>query len=111
MAASGTPLRSRTASLSTWLCGSVATRAPVRSRLLGGGPIRKAEETTRASGQCTHPISRRLDRRGDVLPDLTAARCDLAVFAKVLGRPLTEWQADALRLDTRTTVLVAPRQT
>lgn len=42
--------------------------------------------------------------------DLDAARRDLRAFADLAGRPLTEWQAEALRLPTRFTVLVAPRQ-
>lgn len=44
------------------------------------------------------------------MADLQCARTDLAVFAKVIGQPLTRWQARALRLEHRTTVIVAPRQ-
>ena len=42
--------------------------------------------------------------------DLTAARDDLATFAALVGSPLQAWQADACRLATRTTAIVAPRQ-
>lgn len=42
---------------------------------------------------------------------LARAREDLGEFASLVGRPLTGWQTDALRLERRTTVVVAPRQT
>lgn len=42
---------------------------------------------------------------------LARAREDLAAFAAMVGRPLTSWQVNALRLRTRTTVCRAPRQT
>lgn len=44
------------------------------------------------------------------MPDLELLRRDVRAFADVAGRPLTEWQARAVALDTRTTVVVAPRQ-
>ena len=44
------------------------------------------------------------------MADLERARADLAVFADIVGRPLTPWQADALSLESRTTTIVAPRQ-
>lgn len=48
----------------------------------------------------------------DVSPeDLDRAQEDLEAFANLIGRPLTTWQLEALRLDTRQTCLVAPRQT
>jgi hypothetical protein len=37
-------------------------------------------------------------------------RRDLSVFASAIGRPMTDWQAGALRLLTYITVLVSPRQ-
>lgn len=43
--------------------------------------------------------------------DLRAARVDLAAFARLCARPLTAWQARALQLERRFTVVVAPRQT
>lgn len=43
--------------------------------------------------------------------DVRQARADLAAFAALIGWPLTRAQADALRLGTRQTVVVAPRQT
>jgi hypothetical protein len=43
-------------------------------------------------------------------PDLRRARTDLHTFSMAVGQPLAAWQADALRLESRTTVLVAPRQ-
>lgn len=43
--------------------------------------------------------------------DVRQARDDLATFAKLAGYPLTSYQAEALRLEQRTTVIVAPRQT
>lgn len=42
--------------------------------------------------------------------DLARARRDLAYFAGAVGSPLTGWQADALRLESRISVIVAPRQ-
>lgn len=42
---------------------------------------------------------------------LRRAREDLGEFATMVGRPLTAWQVEALRLRTRTTVVRAPRQT
>ena len=42
---------------------------------------------------------------------MRAARDDLGVFAKMVGRPLTDWQLEACRLATRQTTIVAPRQT
>lgn len=42
--------------------------------------------------------------------DLNAARRDVGVFAEHVGRPLTDWQADAARLPARIAVWVAPRQ-
>lgn len=39
------------------------------------------------------------------------ARADLAAFAELIGQPLRPAQAAGLRLDVRTTVIVAPRQT
>jgi len=42
---------------------------------------------------------------------LKAARDDLGAFASLVGRPLVSWQAGSLRLERRTTVVVAPRQT
>jgi hypothetical protein len=44
------------------------------------------------------------------MADLARLRFDLAAFAEAVGQPLARWQADALALDHRTTVLVAPRQ-
>lgn len=43
--------------------------------------------------------------------DLLRAREDLGVFGQAVGLPLTECQAEALRLESLFTVLVAPRQT
>lgn len=42
--------------------------------------------------------------------DLDAARRSLPAFAELIGRPMADFQAEALRLETRTTVIVAPRQ-
>jgi hypothetical protein len=42
--------------------------------------------------------------------DIREARRDLRVFARLVCWPLEQWQADALRFDTRQTVIVAPRQ-
>jgi hypothetical protein len=44
------------------------------------------------------------------MPDLRRARTDLATFAHAIEQPLATWQADSLDLRTRTTVVVAPRQ-
>jgi hypothetical protein len=44
------------------------------------------------------------------MPDLARLRSDLAVFAAAIGQPLAPWQAAALRLGKRTTVVAAPRQ-
>lgn len=41
---------------------------------------------------------------------LRDARNDIGVFAKAVGRPLTSWQARAMRTRKRTTAIVAPRQ-
>ena len=42
--------------------------------------------------------------------DHPAARRDLAAFAEMVGWPMSDWQAESLRLDARATVLVAGRQ-
>jgi hypothetical protein len=42
------------------------------------------------------------------MPDLARLRSDLAAFAAAVGQPLTAWQAAALKLRRRTTVIVAP---
>jgi len=42
--------------------------------------------------------------------DFDAAKRSLSVFAELAGRPLTAQQAESLTLETRTTVIVAPRQ-
>ena len=42
---------------------------------------------------------------------LKVARGDLGAFASLVGRPLAPWQVESLRLERRTTVVVAPRQT
>jgi hypothetical protein len=44
------------------------------------------------------------------MTDLARARSDLGTFSEAIGVPLTGWQARALRLRKRTTVIVAPRQ-
>jgi integrase len=44
------------------------------------------------------------------MPDLARLRSDLAAFAAAIGQPLAPWQAAALRLRKRTTVVAAPRQ-
>lgn len=44
-------------------------------------------------------------------PDFDAARKSLAAFAAMIGHPLTDWQARDLELTTRTTCILAPRQT
>lgn len=41
---------------------------------------------------------------------MSRAQDDLEVFAGLVGRKLTSWQAEALRLETRQTALVAARQ-
>lgn len=41
---------------------------------------------------------------------LKAARDDLGVFAELVGRPLTPWQLEALRLEQRVTAVVGGRQ-
>lgn len=43
--------------------------------------------------------------------DLRRARDDFAAFANLVGWPLTNYQAEALRLESKVTVIVAPRQT
>ena len=43
--------------------------------------------------------------------EIRRARDDLVTFATLAGYPLTGYQADALRLEQRTTVIAAPRQT
>jgi hypothetical protein len=45
------------------------------------------------------------------LKALREARDSLRAFAQMIGRPLLDYQAQALALETRTTVIVAPRQT
>jgi hypothetical protein len=42
---------------------------------------------------------------------LREARDSLRAFAQMIGRPLLDYQTQALSLETRTTVIVAPRQT
>jgi hypothetical protein len=42
--------------------------------------------------------------------DLDAARHDLRAFADAVRHPLAPWQTDSLRLEARTTVLLAARQ-
>jgi hypothetical protein len=42
--------------------------------------------------------------------DVARARDDLSAFADLAGRPLAPWQADSLRLESRVTAIVAPRQ-
>lgn len=49
-----------------------------------------------------------MSRRRGVDP--AAARNDLATFAEMVGWPMTDWQARALALEARSTVLVAGRQ-
>lgn len=44
------------------------------------------------------------------MPDLRRLRSDPQAFADAVGCPLSDWRADALRLDRRTTAIVAPRQ-
>ena len=43
--------------------------------------------------------------------DLRRARADLRAFSDAIDHQLTETQAESLRLERRTTVIVAPRQT
>lgn len=45
------------------------------------------------------------------MSDLAAARDDLGAFASIVGHPLADWQARSLDLATRTTAILAPRQT
>lgn len=45
-----------------------------------------------------------------VAADLAAARTDLAAFARILGQPLADHQAESLRLERLVTVIVAHRQ-
>jgi hypothetical protein len=47
---------------------------------------------------------------GRRMTDLRRARADLRTFSLAVECPLTDWQADSLALERRTTVLVAPRQ-
>jgi hypothetical protein len=42
--------------------------------------------------------------------DVRRARDDLGAFAALVGRPLTSWQLEALKLATWLSVIVAPRQ-
>ena len=42
--------------------------------------------------------------------DVTAARDDLSTFGTLVGWPLEDWQSRPLRLETRQTVLISPRQ-
>jgi hypothetical protein len=44
------------------------------------------------------------------MTDLRRARTDLRTFSLAIQQPLESWQADSLALKTRTTVIVAPRQ-
>ena len=41
---------------------------------------------------------------------LRDARSDIGVFAKAVGRPLTSWQAKAMKATKRIVVIIAPRQ-
>ena len=43
-------------------------------------------------------------------PDLAKAKADVAAFAKLAGRPLAKFQAEALALDARTSYILGPRQ-
>jgi len=45
-----------------------------------------------------------------VTTDLQHARADLRAFSTLIGHELAPWQAESLRLERRTTVVVAPRQ-
>ncbi len=42
------------------------------------------------------------------MADLLAARRDLSAFAELAGRPMTPWQARALELEQRLSVIVSP---
>ena len=42
--------------------------------------------------------------------DIAQARRDLGAFATLIGWPLETWQRDPLKLETRQTVLISPRQ-
>ena len=42
--------------------------------------------------------------------EIMDARKDLGAFGRLMGHPLTDWQLAALRLETRQTCLVSPRQ-
>jgi Terminase large subunit, T4likevirus-type, N-terminal len=44
------------------------------------------------------------------MTDLDRLRSALLAFSVAIGQPLTRWQADALSLECRTTVIQAPRQ-
>lgn len=44
------------------------------------------------------------------MADATLLRESLPAFADAIGQPLTTWQSDPLKLEKRTTVIVAPRQ-
>jgi hypothetical protein len=44
------------------------------------------------------------------MTNLARLRYDLAACAVAVGQPLTPWQADALALEQRTTVIVAPNR-
>jgi Terminase large subunit, T4likevirus-type, N-terminal len=44
------------------------------------------------------------------MTDLRRARADLRTFSLAVEQPLTDWQAESLALDRRTTAIVAPRQ-
>jgi hypothetical protein len=44
------------------------------------------------------------------MADLHLLRRSLGAFADAIGKPLTDWQLDALRLEQRVSVIVAPRQ-
>jgi hypothetical protein len=43
------------------------------------------------------------------VPDPAELLRDLRAFAEACGFPMAEWQAEALKLDKRTTILVSPR--
>lgn len=44
------------------------------------------------------------------MADLDRAKAELPVFADLIGCPLEAWQAQSLRMEARTTAIVAPRQ-
>ncbi len=44
------------------------------------------------------------------MPDLRHLRTDLAAFAAAIETPLADWQAASLSLQSRSTIVVAPRQ-